>query len=833
VSGAQFTATLLLEPGLLHFELGWPNMLRWQMKLGPFNAEFRGGFLFRMSRDELVIGSSYLARATLSFQAGFEAGLVGARLSATASLAYGARYIGVLDFSNPLSESMLYGAIGVEIHVRVSLEFWIGIKIFRKRIRKTFRFSFAIDFTAGLEVGIVGISPGGIGLRGTGTIAVRVMGRRLALGVRIGINEGAVNRALDGTRRFLNVGLEATDVEAVPGVAGSGSNASGGVLAASVTDPASSAAPAEEKAKRDAEAMLPLRPLSAPGYSAFVLRGAPDGFTYFVIFPQGEKPDGDEDTGFLPVPPRNGSVQADFRLRIPLNGGAAPALEHFDPLKGEGDWEPVEPTNGVLEYRWRMDWDAVREENAGGVADPENREAPADSEEPPEEQETQVRLREYLRGAFVAGEEPASEVSQEAGGPLPRELFDPFPLKSRRLEDERVQTPSDSAYEAAVRGAAEQFRGSPFFKRDLSSEYGQVLEAAFRPDTTVFTADGKVPDDPVARERMQGQEQAHHVRGLVMHDLVADVRGSLEMEGEERAPETIRKRSIAFRAGLVFRVPGDGEPAWLREARPAEELPEIRQRLGMDATGPSEEPLEEERVVRPFNLPTTDFSDFPPQFRRLQVLSDADTIAMAWELAWDTPPDGATTAGQKDPEHHLMHYVVRRRALEGTEPETVFTVCGADALHGGSEIRELARRFQLADHFTHESPEELAALPAEGRSYLYTITPVDYAGKPGRPLTVLGTRRPNVPPLVPTDAEVAVPYDITKISRLADDLESAWQRMLLLAAHLSEGRARAFQKRVAAAVVAEARREIEEAGAGTAIPQFNQETSQRRRRISP
>src|SRR5918992_632620 len=54
-------------------------------------------------------------------------------------------------------------------------------------------------------------------------------------------------------------------------------------------------------------------------------------------------------------------------------------------------------------------------------------------------------------------------------------------------------------------------------------------------------------------------------------------------------------------------------------------------------------------------------------------------------------------------------------------------------------------------------------------------------------------------------SEVAVPYDITKISRLADELESAWQRMLLLAAHLSEGRGRAFQKRVATAVVAAAR----------------------------
>lgn len=76
-------------------------------------------------------------------------------------------------------------------------------------------------------------------------------------------------------------------------------------------------------------------------------------------------------------------------------------------------------------------------------------------------------------------------------------------------------------------------------------------------------------------------------------------------------------------------------------------------------------------------------------------------------------------------------------------------------------------------------------------------------------------------------AEVAVPYDITKISRLADELESAWQRMLLLADDVSRGRAVAFRSRVRSAVVKGARREIEEAGAGTAVPQFNQNTRQR------
>lgn len=76
--------------------------------------------------------------------------------------------------------------------------------------------------------------------------------------------------------------------------------------------------------------------------------------------------------------------------------------------------------------------------------------------------------------------------------------------------------------------------------------------------------------------------------------------------------------------------------------------------------------------------------------------------------------------------------------------------------------------------------------------------------------------------------DVAVPYDITQIPRLADELESAWQRMLLLIEHEAGERTAAFRRRVRALLVKEIRDEIRAAGAGTAIPQFNQNTKQRR-----
>jgi hypothetical protein len=77
---------------------------------------------------------------------------------------------------------------------------------------------------------------------------------------------------------------------------------------------------------------------------------------------------------------------------------------------------------------------------------------------------------------------------------------------------------------------------------------------------------------------------------------------------------------------------------------------------------------------------------------------------------------------------------------------------------------------------------------------------------------------------------VAVPYDITQISRLADELESSWYRILTLIEHLTRERSARLRGLVRAHLVANQRREIAQAGAGRAIPLFNQNTKQRRPR---
>jgi hypothetical protein len=80
-------------------------------------------------------------------------------------------------------------------------------------------------------------------------------------------------------------------------------------------------------------------------------------------------------------------------------------------------------------------------------------------------------------------------------------------------------------------------------------------------------------------------------------------------------------------------------------------------------------------------------------------------------------------------------------------------------------------------------------------------------------------------------AEVAVPYDITQVSRLADDLESSWYRMLTLVESLAVEQSDGFRNKVRASLIADERSGIVEAGAGPAIPQFNQNTKQRKAKL--
>lgn len=73
---------------------------------------------------------------------------------------------------------------------------------------------------------------------------------------------------------------------------------------------------------------------------------------------------------------------------------------------------------------------------------------------------------------------------------------------------------------------------------------------------------------------------------------------------------------------------------------------------------------------------------------------------------------------------------------------------------------------------------------------------------------------------------VAIPYDITTVSAIADELESSWHRMLLLADEITSSENASFRTRLRRQLVGKVAMEIAQAGAGRAVPEFKQSTKQ-------
>ncbi|MCA9974503.1 MAG: hypothetical protein KC413_02085, partial [Anaerolineales bacterium] len=334
-----------------------------------------------------------------------------------------------------------------------------------------------------------------------------------------------------------------------------------------------------------------------------------------------------------------------------------------------------------------------------------------------------------------------------------------IPGQSELIVDDRVQNPTENAFEAAVRGAVTQFRGSPFFKRDENFEYDRVLGKAFAANTSIYASPTTDLTNHETVVQMQQTMQADQLRGAIIQDLIADIRSYAEAAN----PDVIAT-SVPFQLGVVFRVTGNRMPEWLEEVVAGNAIPTIRQRLHPEASKVSDEI----REVRTFNVRQANFTTNPPRFERVKHYADANTIAITWDLTWDQSATYGYTPSQADPEHHLLHYIVRRRSLDRPEQDRIYSVSAVEVLHreagddGNGLLKTLRPRFQLVDQFNQETLAEQAALPATGLSYYYAITPVDFAGNVGRPLTLVATRYPTDPPQVPTDGECIITYRLTE-----------------------------------------------------------------------
>lgn len=75
-------------------------------------------------------------------------------------------------------------------------------------------------------------------------------------------------------------------------------------------------------------------------------------------------------------------------------------------------------------------------------------------------------------------------------------------------------------------------------------------------------------------------------------------------------------------------------------------------------------------------------------------------------------------------------------------------------------------------------------------------------------------------------SEFAVPYDITKISAIADLLETAWQHIVLVLDKEIRGLDPSTGGRTRSALLRQIRSELDEVGPGDAMPAFDRKTRQ-------
>ncbi len=73
----------------------------------------------------------------------------------------------------------------------------------------------------------------------------------------------------------------------------------------------------------------------------------------------------------------------------------------------------------------------------------------------------------------------------------------------------------------------------------------------------------------------------------------------------------------------------------------------------------------------------------------------------------------------------------------------------------------------------------------------------------------------------------AMPYDITQLSSIADELEAGWQKTLLYIAQFTRDKTPQMAGKTKAVIAKEMRQEIKKIGAGEKMPLFNKPTKQR------
>ncbi|MFN0193789.1 MAG: hypothetical protein ACKVP5_17755 [Aestuariivirga sp.] len=713
LSGVSWSATLFIQPGLFHFEMGWPYELKLtfaeESAVHKIKIDLSGGFIFRIEGAAMLYGIAFRGAGFAQLGGSVGSSSFGASAVARADFDIAGKFIAYIPALEP-KNTLFYGAIAFSNTLSLGIAVWLRIKIFGGTISFYLSLSISRTITVALELAV---SPQELGGRGSASVAFSAFGRTLRIGVSLGLNTGALERARVKVERFLAIGLDNATPDPEKSLA----------PPPPPTPPAKAAedvekSVADEHAKQEEIDKIEAEPIGAPSFWAILFEipaEQTEGSQHYVmtLVPRDDTEVADlqppEGTFFAPPPVKADCPVTDYWL------DPVPSVPTFLHVTSVGIY-PV--TTG---YRITANYQATIESTAEGA----------------------LLLWHFAHECFLATKVVDGEVVKAPDDKiLEADLKQP---KRTKIIGTRVRLPENKtlATEMLRAAALDQLPELDDSEGLAIADYQREVEER---RSAVIAAIG---------------ESAAKLALAATYDTQRAQKWSFP----PRAATGIDARDF----GLTFvvdaaAVNGLFEGANADTPRPSNFV--MRTRTEKDPHGPAPA---DKSPVHLLNPPERFFRTAKPAFAAQTASPTRDGIVLDWDLE---PAWGKSIGAYHDPEFLLKHYVITRELLVDELPSTKYrdryfeTKACAPAMRTVIEIDDLQNPGKKKNDINlavirppAQLVDDLADLPAIYRSAFlktgddprasyddvlaeaktanvrlsYTMVPVDIAGSQGRP----------------------------------------------------------------------------------------------------
>ncbi|NKK95783.1 hypothetical protein GFL95_32025 [Rhizobium leguminosarum bv. viciae] len=708
---SYFEATLLIEPGLVHAELGWPDRLGFDLTVGPMRVGCRAGILMRLERDMLIYGYYFSAYGELNLGGGVDFGFVGVRVEALVRVQYATRLLIGANTRKPLS-SNIYGAIGLDIAVRFLIRAWLRLDFRFFKISIDISFSFNLQLSVLGEIGWAG--QGELGFRGQAQFVIGVFGRSLAVKIDVGVNKGAVAQAKSALEGYAGSFLEPGKAPpAMPGI-DDGLGARKLDRAAVLSLSRASRASLQDLISKSAYGIV------EPPKDSFVTacveseNRLPDGeklfFAWIMPGPNGKRfyqPTGKTDKAWI----RYANLSLPEEL---LSQG-----EIF--YSWEGAWRKL--SAGSNELRIKPGASVKLDAQSGGEAGGKT-----------------LTLEQLIAGCYIPN---FDDIGTDP------DLKENFPLNwpdvQPGLSVAKIDELGERVQDARIFDLSHPSRG-PRRMLDEANSFDRAILNSLEAAGSESEAVGHTKDDVYFREQALSN-QSLLLQGF--YDDLTRIARTTKFSGAPVTPALGDGRPTLFDIGLLICVKAKDLPAWLGKRDDGAVYPEL-----------TFETLAETYDLKPaVEAEHINFATNPPIVRDAAAYFDEEVIALAWRLDWGgtapKPGEQLADGAVADIDHFVRTYEISvvdfntQRVVHKTTAKT----CDVVSSQGDENVR-------LARYSYTVARDEI--LPRDsvvaGRQLIATVTPVSQTGTRGASFSLSLDLTPVMTPLPADDAQLNLRY---------------------------------------------------------------------------